>query len=115
MPSTRTPKQGEVWIAYLDPIAGREQGGVRPVLVVSNNAFNALPHDLCMVVPLTRTDRNLLTHVRLLAPEGGLRDDSVAMCDQIRTISLERIRSFRGTVTNESLQAILSTLSRFLR
>lgn len=115
MPSARTPRQGEVWVANLDPTAGREQGGVRPVLVVSNDAFNALLHDLCMVVPITRTDRDLPTHIRLYAPEGGLSDNSVAMCDQIRSISLEHLRAFRGRVTHESLQTILSTLSRFLR
>ena len=43
MPPDDLPQRGEIWMAWLDPIVGREQGGRRPVLVVSSNNFNALP------------------------------------------------------------------------
>jgi mRNA-degrading endonuclease toxin of MazEF toxin-antitoxin module len=36
----RWPKRGEIWMADLNPTAGREQQGLRPTLVVSQEEFN---------------------------------------------------------------------------
>lgn len=38
----RIPSRGEIWFANLNPTAGREQQGARPVLVVSEKRFNRL-------------------------------------------------------------------------
>lgn len=55
--SPSMPERGEVWLAGLDPVGPGEQGGTRPVLVVSTNAFNAWPVRLAIVVPITTRDR----------------------------------------------------------
>ncbi|HBS5841747.1 TPA: type II toxin-antitoxin system PemK/MazF family toxin, partial [Klebsiella variicola] len=34
--------RGEIWLVSLDPIAGHEQSGKRPVLIVSKASFNKL-------------------------------------------------------------------------
>ncbi|MES4793379.1 MAG: hypothetical protein C4321_10765 [Chloroflexota bacterium] len=41
----------------LIPFRGHEQGGRRPVLILSNSAFNRGAHGICLAAPLTRTDR----------------------------------------------------------
>jgi mRNA interferase MazF len=53
--------------ANLDPVAGAEQRGSRPVLVISNEQFNqAMP--IVTVLPLTSTKRRLYPSEVLLAP-----------------------------------------------
>lgn len=113
------PLSGEVWDALLDPVVGREQGGSqgggrRPVLIISTDAFNRLPHQLCVVVPLTSRDRGLPTQMRIEPPGGGLRNATTAMCDQPRTISLLRLKRRRGAVEPGTLQAAQRLVGRII-
>jgi mRNA interferase MazF len=88
------PNRGEIWLADLGTTWGHEQAGRRPVLVVSDNAFNAGPAGLVMVVPLTskvRKSQGIPAHVLVNPPEGGLKISSVLLCDQLRTISKDRL------------------------
>jgi mRNA interferase MazF len=84
-------RRGEVWFADLDPVRGHEQAGRRPVLVVSSERFNASRAGLVLVVPLTRTDRGIPSHVAIDPPDGGIRERSFAMCEAIRSIAKERL------------------------
>lgn len=88
----QSPSRGEVWFVDLDPARGYERAGDRPVVIISTDVFNHGPSGLTVVVPLTRTDRNVPLHVRVDPREGGLREVSFAMCDQVRTISRDRLR-----------------------
>ena len=85
------PRYGEVWLADLDPVRGREQAGRRPVLVVSPDRFNGGPAGLVIVVPLTARDRRIPLRVPIDPPEGGLRERSFAICEMVRSISRERL------------------------
>src|SRR6185295_5268066 len=49
--------RGEVWLADLDPTRGHEQAGRRPVLIVSDDVFNAGAAELVVVLPMTSTLR----------------------------------------------------------
>jgi hypothetical protein len=41
----RTIRRGDIFMADLNPIIGSEQGGIRPVLILSNNlGQHARPH-----------------------------------------------------------------------
>src|SRR5262249_49577892 len=62
---------GEIWLAQLDPVVGHEQGGRRPVVVISSNGFHALPIDMVVVVLLTSHDRGLVTQPRISNPRSG--------------------------------------------
>jgi mRNA interferase MazF len=101
-------------MAWLDPIVGREQGGRRPVLIVSSDQFNSLPHNLSVVVPLTRTNRHIPTHIPVASGEGGLTFDSVIMCDQIRSISIERLQARLGIINDLTLSRVMTVLHRIL-
>ena len=48
----RIPSRGEIWIVNLNPATGREQQGLRPVLIVSEKEFNRL--GLCVICPITQ-------------------------------------------------------------
>lgn len=104
--------RGELYQASLDPIIGSEQGGSRPVLIVSRNALNANA-PIVIVVPLTRRDnkrRLYPTHVEIRAGEGGLSKDSVALCEQIRVISKERLTKRIGQLSAQTMSRVDSTL-----
>jgi mRNA interferase MazF len=60
--------QWAIFEANLDPVAGAEQKGTRPVLIVSNEEFNQVMPDIA-VLPLTSTKRRLYPS-EILLPEG---------------------------------------------
>ena len=103
---------GEVWQVVFDPVVGHEQGGTRPALVVSGEHFNQLPHGLCVVAPITTRNRGISTHVPVDIPEGGLKTASVVMCDQLRTISIDRLQFRRGAIGEDSLTKVRTVIQR---
>lgn len=93
------PHRGEIWLADLEPVRGHEQGGRRPVLVVSVDLFNQGPAGLCIVLPITSRDRGIPSHVPMHPPEGGLTTRSVIQCEAIRSISSDRLVKRWGVVS----------------
>jgi mRNA interferase MazF len=96
----------------LDPTEGSEQAGTRPVVVVSRDAINhsAINNNRTIVlvcVPLTDR-KNLRTiypsHVEIKKGAGGVTIDSVALCEQIRSIAPEaRLVQFMGRLPSEDM------------
>lgn len=106
-----SPNRGEIWWADLDPSKGHEQGGRRPVLVVSTTYFNSGPADLVLVIPLTRTDRRIPIHVPIQPPEGGVSARSLILCDALRSVSKERLGERPlGSVSNQTMQRVETVL-----
>ena len=62
-------KRGEIYDAYLNPVIGNEQGGLRPVLIVQNNTGNRHSMTTIIAPMTTRTKTNLPTHVKVLVGE----------------------------------------------
>lgn len=99
-------KRGDVFLVDLDPVAGREQGGRRPLLVVSINPMNRSAARLVAGVPLTTTDRGNALHVRLDPPEGGLTRVSFALPEMIRSVSTGRLRRRLGQVPDQTVDTV---------
>ncbi len=96
--------QWAVMEANLDPVAGAEQKGIRPVLIISNEEFNqAMPN--VTVLPLTSTQRRLYPS-EVLLPKGkaGQPLDSIIMAHQVRTISKQRLRGLLGYLQDLDLR-----------
>lgn len=108
------PKFGEIWDADLDPVKGYEQGGFRPVLIVSSNNFNDVPHGLCIGVPITRTDRSIRSHIRIQAGDGGLATASLIMCEQVRSLSVSRLKRRRGIASSTIRQLVAERVASYL-
>lgn len=104
------PDRGEGWLAALDPVGPGEQGGTRPVLVVSTNAFNAWPVGLVMVIPTATRDRGFAHHIRVAG--GGLDRPSFAMPEYLRSIAQRRLRRRLGTAEPSSLATVDDWLRR---
>jgi mRNA interferase MazF len=108
------PLAGDIWLSRLDPVEGREQAGIRPVLVISGNRYNALPSNLVIILPITSRDRNIAFHLRVSPPEGGLRTVSYVLADQPRAVSTSRLMERWGTVTRHTLQEARDLVRMFL-
>ena len=87
------PMRGEIYFAKLPSGAAHEQAGDRPVVIIQNDVGNQFS-PTTIVAPLTskRKKTNLPTHFLIRADrENGLRTDSVALLEQIRTISKDSL------------------------
>lgn len=105
---------GEVLLCDLSPVAGREQGGVRPVVVVSHQRYAVIP-GLFLAIPLTSRDRGLEHHVEVPADAiTGLTRVSYAMTEQVRAMSGERARRRLGRVSGDTLTVISRYLHLFI-
>ncbi len=92
--SARTYERGAVVMADLEPIVGSEQGGMRPVVVISSLAAitKSKARPLYVIVSLTRS--KTLSGVlapRIKAREGGIPEDSTALCMHIRSLDPKRL------------------------
>ncbi len=108
-------RQGDVWQARLEPIVGQEQGGTRPVLIVSVDQISSGRGEMCIVVPFTRTDRGTPVHVRVDPPEGGLTSVSFALPENVRSISRERLAERLGDVRDATLEQVLHRIHLLTR
>jgi mRNA interferase MazF len=89
-------RRGEIVTIELDPARGSEASKTRPAVVVSNDSANGtatrLGRGVITVVPITsRTDRVYPFQVLLPASQTGLRRDSKAQAEQVRSVAVERI------------------------
>ena len=97
--------QWAVFEANLDPAAGTEQKGNRPVLIVSNEEFNQAMQNIT-VLPLTSTKRRLYPS-EVLIPSGiaGQSMDSIVMAHQVRTISKQRLGGLLGYLIETEIRS----------
>jgi len=78
-------KRGDVYLAKLDPSSGTEQSGSRPVVIVSRDAIN---------------------RVQINEFEGGLKRISIALCEQVRAISKDRLGRRWGALSHATLAKV---------
>ncbi len=84
--------RGDVVLCDLNPTIGTEQAGVRPAVICQIDRANAAsPHTI--IAPFTTKIRQALlpSHASVPAGAGGLSQDSVVLCEQIRVIDKSRI------------------------
>lgn len=106
---------GDVLLCDLNPVAGREQGGMRPVVVVSHDRYQSVIPGLFLAVPLTSRNRELEHHIEIRADDRtGLKRVSYAMTEQIRAVSDERAGRRLGRVSPQTLTAISRYLHLFI-
>ena|SRR5437764_14479037 len=81
-------KRGEIWLVGLDPTAGHEQKGHRPVLIISPEAFNRVTR-VPVVLPITSGGSFARTAGFAVPLTGaGTRTTGVVRCDQPRALDL---------------------------
>ncbi len=108
-------KRGEIWLVSLDPTAGHEQRGTRPVLIVSPAAFNELT-GTPVVLPIT-TGGNFARRrgFTVSLDDAGTRTTGVVRCDQPRAIDIgARKGRHVETVPEHIMDDVLARLSTLL-
>lgn len=108
-----TPARGDVWLVDIGELVGREQTGPRPAVIVSADALNEGPAGVVIVVPLTTAHRGIPSHVEIDPETSGLAEVSYAKCEDVKSISSERLVAHLGHVGPEALFAMGRAL-RFL-
>src|SRR5205823_12030455 len=107
MPATAAaPRRGEIWRVDFEPVRGHEQGRTRPALVISNDILNQSASATVTVVPITTKARKLRSYLRVEPPDGGLSHVSYLICDQVRTISKERLGRRYGVASRATLAEV---------
>ncbi len=108
--------RGEIRLTDLDPARAAEADKRRPAIIVSNDRANAtaarLGRGVVTVVPITSNiSRVFPFQVLLPADEVGIRVDSKAQAEQVRSVSIERI----GPVIGRLPTHLISKLDDALR
>ncbi len=106
------PQRGEIWSADFDPVRGHEQGGMRPCLIVSVNPFNRSRAALIIGIPLTTRQRQIISHIPIMPPDGGIQRPSFIMCEQIRTLASERLNQRWGIISSPTMHLVEVQLRR---
>jgi mRNA interferase MazF len=102
--------RGDVLVADLRPILGHEQGGRRPVLVLSTDVYNSWPIDMLFVAPITSVRRGLEHHVSI-GEDAGLRGPSFVMPEYTRAISVQRVS---GPALGSAQPSLVEAVQRWL-
>ncbi len=108
--------RGEIRLADLEPVRGSEANKRRPAVIVSNDRANSvatrLGRGVVTVVPVTSNTSRVFPFQALL-PAGatGLRQDSKAQAEQVRSIAVERL----GTVLGRVPSHVMAQLDDALR
>lgn len=104
-------KRGDIYYANLNPVIGSEQGGTRPVLIISNDVGNK--HSPTVIVaPITsriHTKAKLPTHT-LINDFEGLDKNSIILLEQVRTIDKQRLRQYLGMIPDDIVARLIRLL-----
>lgn len=99
-------KRGEIWMVNLGEGLGSEQKFKRPCVITQNNRGNFYSSTTVIVPLTTKTKTKMHTHVQLYAEKTNLNYDSVALAEQQRAISKERLLFKVGQVDIEAMRQI---------
>jgi mRNA-degrading endonuclease toxin of MazEF toxin-antitoxin module len=104
-------KRGEIWLVSLDPTEGHEQKGRRPVLIVSQEAFNRVTK-VPVVLPITSGGNFARTAGFAVPLEGaGTKTTGIVRCDQPRALDLaarsgRKLENVPGAIVDEVLAKV---------
>jgi mRNA interferase MazF len=110
-----TISRGDVVLCDLNPVVGTEQAGVRPVLILQIDRANAAsPHTI--IAPFTTKIRQAIlpSHALVPAGVGGLSQDSVVLCEQIRVVDKRRFIKVLGHLDEPYLKEVAKALRTIL-
>jgi mRNA interferase MazF len=105
--------RGEIRWADLNPVRGREQAGLRPVLVLSHDVFNERSGTV-IAVALTSQPQRAGFPLTLELQGAKLPKRSWVKISQIRTLSVERIGAKLGRASPEEVSQVVEGLNEII-
>ena len=108
----RKIRRGDIYYADLNPVIGSEQGGRRPVLIISNDTGNR--HSPTVIIAaitgFEHTTAKLPTHT-IVRDIKGLEKNSIVLLEQIRTIDKQRLENYLGRLPESIMPKIDRSLA----
>ena len=105
-------KKGEIFLANLKPVIGKEQGGIRPVLIIQNDKSNIYSPVIIVAAITSRIfSKEFPTNVFISKEDSHLDKDSTILLNQIRTIDKSRLIKKVGSLDSY----ILSKVNRAIK
>ena len=110
----RIPARGEIWRVNLNPTAGKEQQGMRPVLVLSEREFNRM--GLMLICPITQGGLSArFAGFTVPLMNSGSETQGVVMCNQPRTIDfIARQAAFIERIPDDITLDVLARVQTLL-
>jgi mRNA interferase MazF len=105
--------RGEIRWADLNPTLGREQGGTRPVVVISQDVFNERSGTVIAMVVTSQSQRAGFP-LTLELECSKLPKRSWVKISQIRTLSVERIGEVLDIVSPEQMNQLVEGLNEII-
>lgn len=106
---------GDIYTAYLDPVIDSDQGGRRPVVVISGNAVNQNAPNV-IICPITTRIKKYYGDVILEPnPENGLTAVSEILNIHIRSISKNRLVTRLGSISKSELAKTHKVIADMLK
>ena len=105
--------RGEIRWADLNPVRGREQAGLRPVLILSHDVFNERSGTV-IAMAITSQSQRAGFPLSLEIESGRLPKRSWVKISQIRTLSVERIGKRIGRLSPEQLDQVIEGLNEII-
>ena len=96
-----SPRRSEVWLVDFGDPVGHEQSGRRPALIVSADLLNESRAGVIFVIPITTAHRGLPSHIEIDRGSSGLDEVSYAKCEDVKSVSEQRLIGRLGTVGDE--------------
>ena len=108
-------KKGDIYLANLEPVKGKEQGGIRPVLILQNNISNKhSPVTIVSAITSKIYEKEYPTNVFLDKKYSGLSKDSTIMLNQIRTMDKTRLIKKAGSLDEVMVNKVNNALKTSL-
>ncbi|MEZ6087898.1 MAG: endoribonuclease MazF [Pirellulaceae bacterium] len=109
--SNYVPDRGDlVWVT-LNPIAGHEQAGRRPALVISPRSYNRKT-GLCVLCPATHQAKGYAFEVEIANPDGST---SVVLADHLRNVDWKaRKVQLLHRVTDAELSEVIARIDALI-
>jgi len=105
--------RGEIRWADLNPVRGREQAGLRPVLILSHDVFNERSGTV-IAVAITSQPQHAGFPLTLELKTGDLPKQSWIKISQIRTLSVERIGKLIARASQEEISQVIEGLNEII-
>jgi mRNA interferase MazF len=105
--------RGEIRWANLNPVRGREQAGLRPVLILSHDVFNERSGTV-IAMAVTSQPQRAGFPLTLELKTRDLPKRSLVKISQIRTLSVERVGKKIGVVSPDELSQAVDGLNEII-
>lgn len=111
-----TLRRGQIYWLNWEPGRGSEQRGRRPGLIIQCDPFNRSQRYMnTIVAAITTSAHDVPVHVAVEPSEAsGLKNRSYVLCEQLMTVSLERLNGLMGELDEATMGRVDSALKRIL-